>query len=1325
MQERQLLAPPFKGDFYRAEIEKGGACLLSLGGDALCRLARYELSYGTLHNFRTPVGEDGWVLLDDVEGLHIADQVELRNEFTLGRANLPIRHKCSIVDIRDSSVKIHPCPPKATVFTSPANSRIRPHGSALVRLQTTRLDNFSVRAVEHIDECVSWKLVGSGDVVTLEITLHFQADSPKVTCFFVRQFNISTKVFGERIVWTGLPKLAEVYRKNRQLDVEAFQRRYNLDREGACFQAGPGEGALYVYGDTNATSLELECRDASFALEEITPFRSAPYNLDVTQYGDLNRYAAAASVDGHVKFGASWVTDMELRGVVLRWYKHPAIEVGIEAEVGTSWLKVPCQLDTRSGNYIFEQPIVSRRLRVTMKAGPSGTVSLFAVDFLIGGSSFDLVVNLDDHRDHRFLTFVAPETRTSEPGELTHEIRNASRRHEGEITETRFSLVAGNLPKIRPRILHVPGGAQALLIWTEHADRASLESHYATYYGRSDVSDPEAAVGGFVYHQIPVTKSVFFYNPSQMPCSRSHPVPQVALAESAQFEEFCRALSARGYEICVHAPQPRDAPTVVGKYTAAWFAKNFGSRTWIDHMARLVHCGMSGQGMKETSKYYMAPTWHAEGFKYFWQFASEDAAETANVQMPRWGDWLHAPILWRHPTETDDFISWPTMRGSYLARLDANSLAELVTDWGVCITHTYPPAHYDDPKKSEYMARNAAGVLVTTPQFEEVLRNVASLKSRGELAVLCVRDAMSYLESIQAIDIIHSPDGGVSLRNPLDSTIRGFSFVVPGAVDVVPEGSRTRKVGNETIVTLDFPADATIDLDDENGRKVMTIEVPHEVDSEACPEIGVDLGFGPDCREEEHPMLASIKGMIRSGFIADQARNSKQGIVASLSLRDYTYESYVAAIRKHGNANAVREARKAKNAGYVVEPFPRQLFIPDIYAINTSAPARGGEPMRDVYLRSIGEMGGAPRRDIPLRKPKCTKHHQTMFGVFRPNPGHMQGEVKTDRQLVAYLSVNRYGNCAIYSTLLGHHAYLRDGIMSLLHLEVVRSLMHPEDETLKGIDYLMYHRYHNAHPGLTAWKKHRVFRPAYWINKGLAIESIEAVTASSAAAIVQRELDKVGQTNRPKPELSSAKLKPLSEAEQDAFDKQYGTDTSGTYKLSELTIDSQNVDHGLSYQTTTPRIVTDIVKFLGIDPSEFTFVDIGAGKGRMLLAATQQGFSKAIGVEFASELVAIANKNIERLDAKTASIELGDAANFAFPNEDMVVYMYNPFDVTVMRKVVDNLASVTNKRLYVVYRNPKARELLDSCNFLTLLGVVKGWEGENGVYVWSREIQSC
>ena len=109
----------------------------------------------------------------------------------------------------------------------------------------------------------------------------------------------------------------------------------------------------------------------------------------------------------------------------------------------------------------------------------------------------------------------------------------------------------------------------------------------------------------------------------------------------------------------------------------------------------------------------------------------------------------------------------------------------------------------------------------------------------------------------------------------------------------------------------------------------------------------------------------------------------------------------------------------------------------------------------------------------------------------------------------------------------------------------------------------------------------------------------------------------------------------------------------------------------------------------------YTFIDLGCGKGRTLFLARAYGFHKAIGVEFARELVEIASKNLLTIAKEYpggASIVHQDATQFVFPDGPLVVYLCNSFGPEVFEKVIHSLVqhlSLTDNDCYLIYGSSK------------------------------------
>ena len=148
------------------------------------------------------------------------------------------------------------------------------------------------------------------------------------------------------------------------------------------------------------------------------------------------------------------------------------------------------------------------------------------------------------------------------------------------------------------------------------------------------------------------------------------------------------------------------------------------------------------------------------------------------------------------------------------------------------------------------------------------------------------------------------------------------------------------------------------------------------------------------------------------------------------------------------------------------------------------------------------------------------------------------------------------------------------------------------------------------------------------------------------------------------------------------------------------------------YQPTEPGLFHEMMQALvdhgKFDPAEFTFIDLGSGKGRTLLMATDYPFRKIVGVEILPALHRIAVENVAKYKAdsqKCFAIECvcGDATTFALPAEPLIIYLFNPFPDAGLRRVVSNLEQMAGPK-YVLYHNPQLAHLLTESGRLKKIG---------------------
>ena len=140
------------------------------------------------------------------------------------------------------------------------------------------------------------------------------------------------------------------------------------------------------------------------------------------------------------------------------------------------------------------------------------------------------------------------------------------------------------------------------------------------------------------------------------------------------------------------------------------------------------------------------------------------------------------------------------------------------------------------------------------------------------------------------------------------------------------------------------------------------------------------------------------------------------------------------------------------------------------------------------------------------------------------------------------------------------------------------------------------------------------------------------------------------------------------------WDRKYGVDTSGQIDLTDIDVVGPNRDGGYASVSTSPRAYAFLSAFFPDDWKEFTFVDVGCGKGRVLMLAAAQGFDAIIGIEFAPLICQIAEQNLVRFSGPRPakwSIINADATSVDLPSGvSLLIYSFNPFSAEIWKRFV-------------------------------------------------------
>lgn len=166
--------------------------------------------------------------------------------------------------------------------------------------------------------------------------------------------------------------------------------------------------------------------------------------------------------------------------------------------------------------------------------------------------------------------------------------------------------------------------------------------------------------------------------------------------------------------------------------------------------------------------------------------------------------------------------------------------------------------------------------------------------------------------------------------------------------------------------------------------------------------------------------------------------------------------------------------------------------------------------------------------------------------------------------------------------------------------------------------------------------------------------------------------------------------------------------TSGLVAGRHLKSGHRHDRHATAYFGVAPSVFHTIVKrWHRSRPAapirDFNFIDLGAGMGRAVLLAAELPFRQVVGVELNPTLVRVARKNAAKWRAagrivSPIRIVCGDAAEFNFPPGPCLVFLFNPFGATVMKRLLARLAASFADRschLDILYINNEQEHVLE------------------------------
>ncbi len=163
----------------------------------------------------------------------------------------------------------------------------------------------------------------------------------------------------------------------------------------------------------------------------------------------------------------------------------------------------------------------------------------------------------------------------------------------------------------------------------------------------------------------------------------------------------------------------------------------------------------------------------------------------------------------------------------------------------------------------------------------------------------------------------------------------------------------------------------------------------------------------------------------------------------------------------------------------------------------------------------------------------------------------------------------------------------------------------------------------------------------------------------------------------------------------------YGSNTFIPIELKDLTVIKGDKRKASRYEGVSFYMLEQLFSAFRKISGQTSIIDLGSGKGRVMMTATHFGFTDITGIEFAKELCEQAVANMKEKEKKFPNIKWKvlneNVEDYNIGSIDSVFFMFNPFNEIVLKKFLKKLDASCDqfpRTTYFLYASPQYQKLL-------------------------------
>ena len=162
----------------------------------------------------------------------------------------------------------------------------------------------------------------------------------------------------------------------------------------------------------------------------------------------------------------------------------------------------------------------------------------------------------------------------------------------------------------------------------------------------------------------------------------------------------------------------------------------------------------------------------------------------------------------------------------------------------------------------------------------------------------------------------------------------------------------------------------------------------------------------------------------------------------------------------------------------------------------------------------------------------------------------------------------------------------------------------------------------------------------------------------------------------------------------------YGSNTFAPVELKNLTIIDGDKKEGSRYEAVSFYMLEQLFSAFRKISGCTSIVDLGCGKGRVMMVAAHYGFKEITGIDFATELCDQAVLNMKKKQEQFPGIVWRvinqNVENYEIAPGDSVFFLFNPFNQSVLKNFLMKLNISCDqfpRTVYFLYASPQYQKL--------------------------------